>query len=68
MSKLLAIVGNVAGIAGILFCVVAGAARILGHYGVGSLGMITLFTVGTGLMVFACLVKLQLMASRLPGG
>lgn len=68
MSKLLASVGNVAGVAGVLVCAVAGAARVLGQYDVGGLSMITLFIVGTGLMVFACLVKLHLIASRLPGG
>jgi hypothetical protein len=68
MSKLLASVGNVAGVAGVLVCAVAGTARVLGQYDVGGLSMITLFIVGLGLMVSACLAKLHIIASRLPGG
>jgi hypothetical protein len=68
MSKFLASVGNVAGVAGVLVCAVAGAARVLGQYDVGGLSMITLFIVGLGLMVSACLAKLHIIASRLPGG
>jgi hypothetical protein len=59
-------VSNVAGIAGVLLCAIAGVGRLLGYYAVGGLGFITIFIAGTGLMVFACLLKLQLIASRPP--
>lgn len=66
MNGWLSPVSNVAGIAGALLCAITGAGRLLGYYDVGGLGLITIFLAGTGLMVFACLLKLQLIAARLP--
>lgn len=66
MNGWLSPASNVAGIAGALLCAIAGLGRLLGYYAVGGLGLITIFVAGTGLMVFACLLKLQLIASRLP--
>ncbi|MBL8223820.1 MAG: hypothetical protein JNM50_00705 [Chromatiales bacterium] len=66
MNGWLSPAGNVAGIAGAVLCAITGAGRLLGYYDVGGLGLITIFLAGIGLMVFACLLKLQLIASRLP--
>lgn len=53
------LVGNISALAGILLCVVAGVARLLGLYLTAGYTTMTLFQVGTGLMVLACLCKLQ---------
>jgi hypothetical protein len=64
VNDLIGIAGNVAAIAGILLCVLAIAARMLGIYDIAGVDAIALFTVGVGLMVFACLAKLHLLTVR----
>ena len=64
MNKLIGISGNVAAVAGVLLCVLTIAARILGAYEMAGIDMISLFTVGTGMMVFACLAKLHVLTVR----
>jgi hypothetical protein len=59
MEKMIMLVGNISALAGILLCVVAGVARLLGLYLTAGYTTMTLFQVGTGLMVLACLCKLQ---------
>jgi hypothetical protein len=61
MNKFIGIAGDVAAIAGIALCVLSGAARLLGQYAFGGVGTVALFTVGIGVMVFACLAKLHLL-------
>jgi len=61
MEKMLGIVGNVSAIVGILLAFGAGLARVLGLYLVSGYTAMTLFQVGTGLMVLACLCKLETM-------
>ena len=68
MDKLISIGSDVAAVVGILLCVVSGAARLLGTYAIGGLGTMVLFTVGVGLMVFACLAKLHLLTLRMKTG
>ena len=68
MNKLMAIAGTVAAVAGTLICVVSGVARILGIYDVAGVDSIALFTVGIGVMVFACLAKLHLLTLPTKGG
>jgi hypothetical protein len=63
MKALLGIIGNVAAVAGVIVCLVAGGARLAGHYHVGHFEAMTLFMGGIGLMVFACLAKLQTLAT-----
>ena len=65
MDKLISIGGDVAAVVGILLCVVAGTARLLGTYALAGLGTMVLFTVGVGLMVFASLAKLHLLSVRM---
>ena len=59
MNKLIGVAGDFAAVVGILVCVIAGAVRVVGIYEIAGLGMMALFTIGTGLMVFACLAKLH---------
>ena len=64
MIKMVGVVGNVAAIVGILLAFGAGLVRVLGLYLVSGYTTMTLFQVGTGLMVLACLCKLETMQSR----
>ena len=64
MGKIVGLVGNVAAIMGILLAFGAGLARVLGLYLVSGYTTMTLFQVGTGLMVLACLCKLETMQSH----
>jgi hypothetical protein len=61
---MLGVAGNVSAIVGILLAFGAGLARILGLYLVSGYTTMTLFQVGTGLMVLACLCKLEAMQQR----
>ena len=64
MGRIVGTVGNVAAIVGILLAFGAGLARVLGMYLVSGYTAMTLFQVGTGLMVLACLCKLEAMQRR----
>jgi type IV secretory pathway VirB2 component (pilin) len=64
MYKNLVLAGSVAGILGILTCFIAGLARIAGYYYLAGYQSTTIFNVGIGLMVFACLVKLDALQSQ----
>jgi hypothetical protein len=68
VDKLISIGSDVAAVVGILLCVVAGAVRLSGTYAIGGLGTMVVFTVGVGLMVFACLAKLHLLTVRMKTG
>ena len=64
MGRILGIVGNVSAVAGVLVAFGAGVARMLGMYLVSGYTTMTLFQVGTGLMVLACLCRLEAMQRR----
>jgi len=64
MNKNLVFLGSVAGVIGALTCFLAGLARVAGYYYVLGYQSTTVFNVGVGLMVFACLVKLEEFAAR----
>ena len=64
MNKNLVILGTLAGIVGALLCMVTGVARVAGYSYVLGYESTTLFILGTGLMVFACLLKLEELAAR----
>jgi type IV secretory pathway VirB2 component (pilin) len=64
MQQLLTLTGHIAAIVGILICFASGMARIAGHYHLAGYESTTLFTVGIGLMVFACLVKLETLTAN----
>ncbi len=59
MNKHIIFTGNVIGTLGCLICAIAGLSRMLGYYYVLSFQSTTLFTVGVGMMVFSCMVKLE---------
>lgn len=63
MNKMIAYFGNGVGLAGLVLTVAAGAGRATGHYYFAGFEMLTLFSGGVGLMVMACLAKLQLLTS-----
>ena len=64
MNKVIGIVGNIAAVLGILACLVAGAARLFSRFYVANFEVMVVFTLGVGLMVFACLAKLCLLESK----
>ena len=64
MNKPLRLLGDVAAIGGILVCGLSGAMRVFGINEIAGFGTMALFTVGIGMMVFACLVKVHLLAVR----
>lgn len=64
MGKIIELVGNVSAIVGVLMAFGSGLARVLGLYLVSGYTTMTLFQVGTGLMVLACLCKLEVMRNR----
>ena len=59
MQQLINYTGYLTGGAGILLCIAAGLTRLSGDYYLAGYAATTIFSVGTGLMVFACLAKLE---------
>ncbi len=64
MYKNLALTGSIAGIVGALICFIAGLARIGGFYYLAGYQSTTIFNVGVGMMVFACMVKLDSLSTQ----
>lgn len=64
MYKTLALAGSISGVLGALMCFIAGLARIAGYYYLAGYQSTTVFTVGMGMMVFACLVKLETRSTQ----
>lgn len=64
MQKLLSQAGTATGISGITICALAGIARITGQHYVLGYEATTIFSAGTGLMVMACLLRLELLTRR----
>ena len=64
MNKLLHSLGTASGLFGALICLVSGLTRVSGSFYLGGYAATTLFMVGLGLMVFACLLKLEALAAR----
>jgi hypothetical protein len=63
MYKYLALAGFISGIVGMLVCLIAGLARVAGTYYLAGYQSTTVFNMGVGLMVFACLVRLETMST-----
>ena len=59
MKQFLNISGHVTGILGLILCLVAGLDRVGGSYHTLGFENMTLFMAGIGLMVAACLAKLE---------
>jgi hypothetical protein len=64
MQQLLNYIGNLTGGLGMLLCIVGGLTRLTGSFYLAGYAATTIFSVGTGLMVFACLVKLQALQNQ----
>lgn len=64
MEKLLQLLGNLAGIGGVLLCVVAVAMRLSGNHFVGRFEALTLLQGGMAAMIFACLCLLAILTNR----
>ena len=66
--KSLNILSIIAGVAGIVLCVIAVLFRLSGNYYVANVETMTLFNVGLAGMVLGCLLKLQFLVHRLEAG
>jgi type IV secretory pathway VirB2 component (pilin) len=64
MKNLVGLLGNVAGVVGVLVSAVAGIGRLAGYYHMGGFEASTLFSMGVGVMVAACLFKLHALEGR----
>jgi hypothetical protein len=65
MHQVLNFTGSTTAAIGILLCAISGLARISGFYYLAGYQSTTIFSVGTGLMVFACLIRLQTILAQL---
>jgi hypothetical protein len=65
METLLIWIGRLAGVAGVVLCVIAGATRLLGAYWLGQFQTTTLLQVGIAGMVLGCLCLLMALLERL---
>ncbi len=63
MDTILAWAGNLAALAGIAICAIAGVARLTGSFFMSGFAVGTLFLGGMALMVLACLIKVHLLAA-----
>jgi type IV secretory pathway VirB2 component (pilin) len=65
MEKTIEVVGNISGVLGVLSCLVSGLFRLFGYYTFfDKILLESMFILGIGLMVFACMAKLHLLSSR----
>jgi hypothetical protein len=65
MERAITFIGNLAALVGILLCLVSGVSRAAGFYQFAGYAAITLFQAGIGLMVLACLCKLESLLLRM---
>ena len=61
MLQILNYSGSIAGASGALLCAASGLNRFMGSYYLGGYESTTLFSVGTGLMIFGCLLKVEIL-------
>lgn len=66
MKQALNYTGTFAGIGGALLCAISGIARVQGGFYLYGYEMTTVFNLGVGVMVFACLVKLEALLATKP--
>lgn len=64
MNRMLDMVGTVAGVIGLLVCLISGLLRLSGMWRMYDFDVMTLFTVGIGLLVAACFLKVHSMRSE----
>jgi hypothetical protein len=58
MDNLLVMLGRIAGIAGAVICLVAGFARLLGHFYIGGFSVASLLQGGMGGLLIGCFALL----------
>lgn len=61
MDRLIEVAADLAAVAGILICLVAGVTRLTGHFYFQGYPLMTLFMGGMSLMLAACLGKLHVL-------
>jgi hypothetical protein len=64
MQRLFYLGGSIAAILGILLCTISGLARVSGLYHLAGYEATSIFTAGIGVMVFACVVKLEVLIQQ----
>jgi hypothetical protein len=64
MDNLLVMLGRVAGIAGVVICLVAGFARTVGHFYLAGFSVTALMQAGMGGLMIGCFLLLLAMQSR----
>ena len=64
MHQVLTLTSNTAALVGILLCAISGMARLAGAFRLAGYESTTLFMVGIGLMVFACLIKVDALSRQ----
>lgn len=64
MEKLISVAGNLLAVAGVLMCFGAGLVRLSGEFHLYGYSAVTIFMAGIGLMVMACLAKLEVLLLR----
>ena len=64
MASLISLAGNMVAVIGVLMCLGAGVVRLLGNFHLFGYSAMTIFMAGTGLMVMACLAKVELLLMK----
>ena len=64
MENLLVMLGRIAGIAGAVICLVAGFARLLGHFYIAGFSVASLLQAGIGGLLIGCFMLLLAMHHR----
>lgn len=67
MLHTLSLLGTLAGTVGALLCAIAGLTRLSGSFYLFGFEATTFFSAGVGLMVLACLLRLELLLRDRPG-
>jgi hypothetical protein len=67
METLLISTGRLAGLVGVVLCVIAGGVRLSGAYWLGGFQVITLLQAGIASMVLGCLCLLMVLLERIGG-
>jgi hypothetical protein len=62
--NVLKLVSDIVGMFAVLICLVAGLVRVTGNFYLAGFEVLTLFNAGMALMVFACLLKLQVLQQK----
>jgi hypothetical protein len=64
MERLILLAGNLVAVIGLVMSLGAGVVRLSGHFHLYGYSAMTIFTAGTGLIVIACLAKLEVLLMR----